>query len=135
MSLSTNITVKDSPTISISAGTDVSFINDGRGVNGVKILVDSSSTNISTRRRITTKLTAPAAALSTKVSAKLARAEVTVSTPFIDVAGKSYNLTDSFQIVYHPESTLAQVQAKRKFLCALIMNGALDNFIEKSIND
>lgn len=135
MTLSTSITLPRGATITLTGGTTTTFVNDGRGTGGAKVLVDTSNNNFSLRGSITTRLASPAHAPTVNQSAKLGRANLVVHTPYVDAAGRSYKQADQVTLSFHPDLTVEQIQAKRLLLVAAIMDPEMDDFFLHGIHN
>lgn len=136
MSLSTSVVLKRGATgATLTGGTDTTFINDGRGTNGNKVLVDSSNGNLLTRQTIQTSIVQAVAAPNVNALAKLGRSKVIVKAPFVDSNGKTYQLPDTFEMTYHPSMTEAQRITKFWDTIAVIIDSELTNLFTKAVND
>lgn len=135
MSLRTSVTVKDEPTdITVTAGTDRSYINDGRGTTGVNKLVDVAEGNLQLRRSFTTKLKQPVPAPNPKAFATLGRSELVVYHPFVDSNGKVYQLPAPLSIPYHPEMSEADRVKILLNTLAIAADSDLRDFFTKGVN-
>lgn len=115
-------------------GSPVTFINDGQGVNGVNVLVDADEGNLLLRRKMTTKLVLPAAAVNANAMAKLGRSSLTVQYPFVDSNGKHYKCANGIDTSYHPEHTPAQRLAMLLNTVSLALDDEMLDFWQKSVN-
>lgn len=135
MSLRTSIIVKDGiSAVTLTGGTDKTYINDGRGSNGVNVLVDSSNGDLTTRKSIQTRLTQPALAPNANAMAKLGRAEMTVKHPSIR-DGKQYNEPSMVSFTFHPATTEAERGQRLDNLIAILSDPELRSFFTKAVND
>lgn len=133
-----NLKTSISPTVgatsfTIVGGTATAFTNDGRGVNGANILVDGNST-ILLRKKIITRATQPKAAPNANALQKLGRSEITIHTPVVDAAGKTYMQPDTAAISYLATSTTADRVAKRNMLIAVLISANLDDLFNSGLN-
>lgn len=136
MSLSSSIVVKTGATAAtLTGGTDTTFINDGQGVNGAKVLVDSSNGSLLTRRKIITRVVNAAAAPNANALAKLGKSQVTAHSPYVDGNNKSYKLPDSFEMTYHPSQSQADRITKFWNFIAIIIDSELANLTQNLVND
>lgn len=136
MSLSTSVSVLVGATgATLTGGAATTFINDGSGTNGAKKLVDSSNGNLLTRRSLTTRVVAGAAAPNSNALAKLGRSSVVVASPYVDANGKSYKLPDSFDFTYHPSMTQGERVTKFWNTIAMIVDAELLNLFTMGLND
>lgn len=135
MGLRTSLVALRDPTVTLTVGSSITFVNDGKGLPGINLLEDLAVDNPLLRQRIRTKIVRPAMPATVNALAKLGRAQVTVYTPFTDSKGKIYDLPDEFFISYHPESTVAQITSKIKFGASLLANASMTNFWTKNVND
>lgn len=134
MSLSTSVNVlQDTTGATPVAGTPVTFVNDGQGTNGKKILVDSSQGNVNLRKKIITSTTVgnqPVTGL-----AKLHRGDVTIHQPYIDAKGVKYNLADSLTLSYHPAMTQAERLTKFWNTISILIDSELLGPLTNMVND
>lgn len=136
MSLSTSIVVKSGATgVTLTGGTDVTFINDGLGINGAKTLIDSSNGNLLTRRKIVTRVVNAQAAPNANALAKLGKSQTTVHSPYVDANGKSYKLPDTFEMTYHPSMSQADRVTKFWNFISIIVDAELLNLNTNLVND
>lgn len=136
MSLSSTISVTQGATgATLTGGAAVSFVNDGQGSNGKKVLIDSSNGDINTRKKVITGVTVGALPARVGALAKLHRGSCDIHQPFVDSAGVKYNLADNFAMSYHPEQTLAQRQAKFWNTIAIIIDSELAGPLTNAVND
>lgn len=135
MSLKTSIVSKTGATPGLTGGTDVTYVNDGRGVNGTNILVDSSSDNILTRKSLVARAVLGAAAPNVNSFAKLSRSSLSYKQPFTDAAGKVYTGVGlEVTLVSHPEQTGTQKTEMLNDGIAVIVDSELADFFSKSLN-
>lgn len=133
MSLSTSISVLLGTTgATPTGGTATSFVNDGQGLNGKKVLVDSSESNPALRKKIISDVVI--GAVLSNGNAKLHRTSITVHQPFVASNGANYPLPDNFNMSYHPEQTAAQREAKFWNTVAIIYDSEFGN-VRNLIND
>lgn len=126
MSLSTSIAVLLGATgVTVTGGSASTFVNDGTGVNGKRVLVESSQTDPRLRKRIRADVTIGYVPLSG--SSKLHRNHVVFEQPFIDSKGVSSPLPDELNICYHPEMSAAQRETKFWNTIAVLVDSELAN--------
>lgn len=136
MSLRTSIVVKQGSTgVTLTGGSDTTFVNDGQGTNGVNVLIDSSNGNLLTRKRIATRLVRPEPAPNANSTAKLGRSAVTMHAPYVDSNGKLYKQPANFDISYHPDLTEAERLTLFWDFIAVIVDSEMGNLMSKSVND
>lgn len=135
MSLRTSIIVKDGVTgATLTGGADKTFINDGRGSNGVNVLVDASNGDLTTRKSLQTRLIQPALAPNANAMAKLGRAELTIKHPQTR-DGKQYNDPIQVSFSFHPATTEAERVTRLWNLIAVLSDPELLGFFTKAVND
>lgn len=133
MSLSGTISVLQGITGATPVGgAAVSFVNDGKGVLGKKVLVDSSEADPSLRKKIITDVVIGHQPQTG--SAKLHRSSVTVHQPYADSNGVVYPLPDNFNVSYHPGMTAAERETKFWNTISVIIDSELAN-LRNMIND
>lgn len=134
MSLSTSVQVLRGATgATMTGGSAVTFVNDGQGQNGKKVLVDSSVSDPALRGKIITDVTI--GTVQPNGNAKLHRSAVTVHQPFVASNGAVYPLPDNLNMSYHPEQTAAQREAKLWNTIATFVDAELVNIHKLLIND
>lgn len=134
MSLSTSISVLRGATgATMVGGTAKTFVNDGQGTNGKKVLVDSSESNPALRGKVITDVTI--GGVQPNGNAKLHRSSVTVHQPHTASNGAVYPLPDNFNMSYHPEQSAAQREAKLWNTIATIVDAELLAIHQNLIND
>lgn len=134
MSLNSSVSLLQDPTsFTIVGGTATTFVNDGTGINGKKVLVDSSQSDPSLRKKLITQITVGAVSANGG-TAKLHRNNVTMHQPFKDAAGVVYPLADGYSLSFHPAQTAAERAAKVKNFFAAALDAELDN-LKNMIND
>jgi hypothetical protein len=133
MSLSNTISVVLGATgATLTGGDAVPFVNDGKGTNGRKILVDSTQANPAIRKKIITDVTIGAVAASG--SDKLHRTSVVVHMPFANSQGVVYPLPQQFNMAYHPGQTSAEREAQFWNFIGVIIDAELSQ-LRNLIND
>lgn len=136
MSLSSSISVVQGATgATLTGGSAVSFVNDGQGTSGKKVLVDSSNGNINTRKRIITGVVVGYPGTAAKPQPKLHRASVDMHQPFIDSNSVKSNLPANFSVAYHPQMTQAERVAHFWNVIAVLVDGELLNLLTNIVND
>lgn len=134
MSLSTSISVAQGGTgVTVTGGTAKTFVNDGTGIAGKKVLVDSSNTNPQTRSKLVSQVTVGATS-SNGGTAKLHRTQQTIHQPYVDANGVVYPLADSLSMSYHPAMTAAERETKFWNTIFLVVDAELAN-TRNLIND
>jgi hypothetical protein len=126
MSLSTSIVAKIGATgATLTGGTDETFDNDNTGLNGKRVLTQSSVSDPALRGKIITDVTV--GAVQSNGNAKLHRMSVAVHQPFLASNGAVYPLPDNVNFSYHPEQTAAQREAKFWNTIAIVIDSELAN--------
>lgn len=111
MSLSTSIVLKvGSTALTPTGGTDTTFVNNGTGVGGKKVLVDSSQADPVLRKKLITDVVVGAVG-SNGGLAKLHRQNMTFHQPYKDANGVVYPLPTNLTIPYHPSMTAGEREA------------------------
>jgi hypothetical protein len=134
MSLSTSVQVLRGATgATMTGGSLTTFVNDGKGQNGKKVLVDSSVSDPSLRGKVITDVTI--GAVQPNGNAKLHRTAVTVHQPFVASNGAVYPLPDNLNMSYHPEQTAAEREAKLWNTVSAFVDAELVKIQQLLIND
>lgn len=136
MPLSTNVSVlRGATAFTPTGGAANVYVNDGRGSNGRKQLVNSTNTNILLRESLVTNLVIGYIEPNANTNAKLYRAEIVAKEPFQSAALRNYNPGWGFNMSFHPEETEANRVQRLNNAIAVISNAALVALFTKGVHD
>jgi hypothetical protein len=135
MSLKTQIVVKQDAAVSFTGGVDLTYMNNGDGVNGANILVNVGNDSTLLRESIMTRTVLGTLAPNDKALAKLTRSTLTYKQPFVDSKGKLYlGCGGQLILVSHPEFTTAMRGQLLLRVLAAAGDTELVDFFTKNLN-
>lgn len=136
MSLSTSISLLRGVTaMTPTGGAANTYINDGRGTNGKKSLVNSTNTNLVLRESLITSLTVGYMEPNANTNAKLYRAGISGREPYKSVIGRMYVPGFDFSMSFHPEEAPAVRTQRLMNALAVIADAELANMLTAGVND
>lgn len=136
MPLSTTVSIlRGATAMTPTGGTANAYVNDGKGTNGRKSLVNSTNTNLLLRESLVTNLVVGYIEPNVNTNAKLFRAEVVSKEPFKSTAGRTYAPGWGFNMSFHIEEALAVRQARLLNALAAIADAELASLFTLGVND
>lgn len=135
MTLRTSVVVKSGVSaVSLTGGSDTTFVNTGTGTNGANVLVDSGNGNLVTRRSLITRLVEPVPAVNANALAKLGRASLTMHHPKLDASLKKYKRASEFSLAYHPDDSEEERETLLLNSIAIVSSPEFRDFFVKGIH-
>lgn len=133
MSLSTGVTLKWSPTVAVSAGTDLAFVPDGQAGSDQLLLICSADTNILLRRTFLASRILPTQPAKVGQRGRLAKSRLILAQPFVAADGLTYVTGIRSELTFHPEQAESVRTDMVKTGSAVLMNAAVQDLLIKLV--